>query len=78
MTNEKIICPKCNGEGLVMDDRALGKRMRQVRLDAGMSLRETAKNFGFSASYVSDLELGRRHWNTVWMHRYDRLFGKLT
>ncbi len=33
-----------------------------MRERAGMSVRRLAKEMGFSAPFVSDLELGRRNW----------------
>ena len=38
----------------------LGKAMRQLRHDANLSLRLTAKTIGVSAPYLSDCELGFR------------------
>lgn len=38
--------------------------MRALREDAGHSLRSLAEEMGFSAPYISDLELGRRLWST--------------
>lgn len=39
------------------------KRCRKFREDHGVSLRECARRMGVSASFLSDLELGRRNWN---------------
>ena len=39
-----------------------GKRIRALREKKGMSLRRLAAGMGFSAPFVSDLELGRRNW----------------
>jgi transcriptional regulator with XRE-family HTH domain len=36
--------------------------MRRLREKAGVSLRAVARRLGYSAAYVSDLELGRREW----------------
>jgi transcriptional regulator with XRE-family HTH domain len=38
----------------------LGKRIRELRAERGMSLRQLARRLGVSAAYVSDVELGRR------------------
>lgn len=47
-----------------MDDpRKLGEYFRTKREAAGLSLRKVASQAGVSASYLSDLELGRRSWN---------------
>jgi transcriptional regulator with XRE-family HTH domain/quercetin dioxygenase-like cupin family protein len=37
----------------------LGRRLRQARLDAGMTVRELARQLGVSASFVSQLENGK-------------------
>ncbi len=39
----------------------IGERIRQLREDKDMSLRELAKTIGVSAAYLSDVELGRRY-----------------
>ncbi len=39
----------------------LGKRIRELREERDLSLREFAKTLGLSAAFVSDVELGRRH-----------------
>lgn len=51
-------CPRCAGKGTVVAiDPA---SMRRVRLAAGRGLRELAGLLGVSASYLCDIELGRR------------------
>lgn len=55
-------CKHCDGTGVEQDAVAIGKAMREAREKAGQSGRETAKRMGISAAYLSDLELGRRHW----------------
>ena len=45
-----------------IDHLEAGKRIRAMREQAGMSVRRLAKEMGFSAPFVSDLELGRRNW----------------
>ncbi len=39
----------------------LGAKIRQLREDRDISLRELAKTIGVSAPFLSDVELGRRH-----------------
>ncbi len=39
----------------------IGERIRQLREDKDMSLRELAKAIGVSAAFLSDVELGRRY-----------------
>jgi len=44
--------------------------MRERRERTGLSLRDVAKRTGWSAAYVSDLELGRRRWGQKQAKRY--------
>ncbi|SRR6266404_974295 len=39
----------------------LGERIRQLREEKDLSLREFAEKLGLSAAFVSDIELGRRY-----------------
>ena len=64
-------CPRCDGTGRVPDDRILGAKMRARREATGLSLRDLAKRCGWSAAYVSDLELGRRGWGKKQRTRYE-------
>lgn len=40
---------------------SLGKYIRELRDERGLSLRELAKKLGCSAPFLSDVELGRRY-----------------
>ena len=46
----------------VIDHEATGQVWRERRKELKISLREAARRMGLSASFVSDLELGRRNW----------------
>lgn len=46
-----------------IDHVATGERMRKCRCEAKISLREMARRLGYSAPFLSDLELGRRNWS---------------
>ncbi len=70
-----ITCPRCDGTGHIEDERVIGKRMRQLRLSAGVTLREMAQRLKYSPSYLSDLELGRRRWLPRLLHRYHNILG---
>lgn len=59
-----------------MDPRAQGLEMRQMREKKRVSLRDMAKRLDISAPYLSDLELGRRGWNTDLMERYKNALKK--
>jgi hypothetical protein len=56
-------CPHCNGSGKVADNALIGAEMRMRRKAAKKSLRAVAETCGWSAAYLSDLELGRRAWS---------------
>ena len=43
-----------------MDAKTLGERIRELRLDQNLSLRQLAARVGKSAPFISDVELGRR------------------
>ena len=62
-------CRRCGGSGTEPDDRAIGAEMREKRRAAGLSLRDAAKRMGLSASYLSDLERGNRHWRADLVQR---------
>lgn len=46
----------------VINHKATGKDFRACRVKANVSLRGFASAIGYSAAYVSDLELGKRAW----------------
>ena len=43
-----------------MDAKTLGERIRELRLEQDLSLRQLATRVGKSAPFISDVELGRR------------------
>lgn len=61
-------CPRCGGSGKVQNDSQIGAQMRILR--GSMSLRELGAKLGFSAAYLSDLELGRRRWSAKLQESY--------
>lgn len=63
-------CPHCDGTGRVLDEKAVGALMREVRETRGLSLREVARRLKWSAPYVSDLEHGKRLWTTRKQNKY--------
>ena len=52
-----------SGRKLTFDNamKTLGERIRELREDNDLSIRELAKRIKVSAPFVSDIELGRRH-----------------
>lgn len=77
MTNQNKLRPKDLGLVTklvrVTDDQTTGQLMRRARLQTGMSLRGLAKKLGYSAPYVSDLELGRQNWNEERIEKFKRI-----
>jgi transcriptional regulator with XRE-family HTH domain len=53
-----------------IDQRLTSALARSLRLESGLSIREVALRMGFSAAYVSDLELGRRNWSASLVEVY--------
>ncbi len=45
--------------------------MRRRRIAKGMTLRDLARRLGLTASYLCDLELGRRRWTATNLARYE-------
>lgn len=68
-------CDKCHGTGKIPDDQKLGKQLRALRERQKISVREMARRLGVSAPFVSDMELGRRHWKE-WAKRFKEALGK--
>ena len=69
-------CPKCAGTGSVIDPRMQGQQMRELRVKKGIAVREVARRMNLSAPYISDIELGRRAFNTDLIQRYKQALNK--
>lgn len=65
------MCPRCRGVGHLVAIN--GKWLRGVRERANLSLREVARQLGYSPAYVSDIELGRRNANETVLAFYESL-----
>ena len=63
-------CPHCAGTGKILDQAAIGSEMRALRNSARLTGREVSRRLKLSASYLSDLELGRRNWSGDLIERY--------
>lgn len=64
-------CPRCNGRGKV--PRVHGADLRAAREKAGLAIRELARQSRFSASFLSDVELGRRNPSPAVVAVYEAL-----
>jgi predicted transcriptional regulator len=60
---EVVSCPRCGGRGVVDNPKAQGAKMRKVRDEAGVTLREVAAFMKLSVGYLSDMEHGRKAWS---------------
>jgi hypothetical protein len=65
----KLPCPTCGHGRKVI----AGAWLRALREAAGISLRQMAKDLGYSPAFLSDVELGRRHCPQHVLDAYERL-----
>ena len=56
--------------------KTLGDRIRELRGEKDVSLRELAKKLGLSAAFLSDVELGRRYPSGKVLTRIARELGE--
>lgn len=55
--------------------KTLGERIRELREDQDLSVRELAKRLKLSAAFLSDVELGRRHPSEDVLGQLARILG---
>ena len=67
-------CEACHGTG--QQKRISGRRMRLLREDAKVGLREMARSIFVSAAFLSDVELGRRNASQELLTRYMDVLSK--
>lgn len=67
ISGEKLGCEFCRGEA---DHKAIGHRMVQEREKMGMAQSELGREMNLSATYICDLEHGRRNWTPQMIDRY--------
>lgn len=59
-----------------MDMRSLvGSNVRRVRLERGLTQEELSERSGFSQSYISELELGRRNPTVISLFELAQALG---
>lgn len=56
-------CPLCQGRGTTIDHGLIGSILRQEREEKQIGLNEMARRLNLNASYLSDMERGKRHWS---------------
>ena len=69
-------CPRCYGAGYL--HRISGAWLRRVRTARGVTLRAVARRVGVSATFLSDVERGRRWINPDMCSRYLRAIREMT
>lgn len=52
------------------------KRLKQARVDAGLTQAEVADKLKCSQSWVSKIELGELRVEAIWLNRLAKLYGK--
>jgi len=65
-----IDCQKCYGGKVKLVE---GESLRYLREARGISIRAFAKRLGFSAPYLSDIELGKRACTPKILKAYSKL-----
>lgn len=65
-------CPTCSGKGWVYSTAEEGALRRAQRERDGQTIAEVAKTLAVSMQYLSDLERGRRAWNSDIRDRFMR------
>jgi predicted transcriptional regulator len=65
------VCPKCGGSGQIEVPNRTA--LKEVREKYGMSVRGLARGVGYSAAFISDVELGRRNCPYLLMQAYEAM-----
>lgn len=66
-------CPTCGAPRSIVN----GDWLREQRERARLTLREVARRLGFSAPYISDIELGRRNCTPAILEFYEQLSAEI-
>jgi len=67
-------CRCCKGTGKTYDHREIGRTVKDARKAAGLKLWEVHRGSGYTVSYISDLEQGRRNWSR---ELYEKIMGAI-
>lgn len=63
-------CHCCGGTGKENDAVLIGHKLKKRRQAAGIQQKYVALRMGVSASFLSDLEHGRRYWTQTMIDKY--------
>lgn len=61
-------CKRCNGTG----EEARPSHLQAMRIDSGLSQKQMAKKMAISASFMCDLENGKRTWTAKLLTRFNK------
>lgn len=56
-------CARCWGTGKEINHLRLGRSVRRLREERGISLKAFADRMGITPSFLCYLEQGKRHWS---------------
>lgn len=65
-------CPKCLGTGTEPDHVFTGRRMGQIRKNAGLTVTQMAQKLKCHRSFISYLEAGKRSWSLALIEKYQQ------
>lgn len=77
MKPDNIKCSKCLGSGLISNPATIGKRLKKLRLAAGLSLTVVKTALRVSHGYVSLMESGKATITTARVRQYRDAVAKL-
>jgi len=78
MKPDNIKCSKCLGSGLVPNPATIGKRLKRLRKEAGLSLTAIKTALKVSHGYVSLMESGKATITTTRVRQYRDAVAKLS
>jgi transcriptional regulator with XRE-family HTH domain len=78
MKTDNITCKKCLGSGLVPNPKTIGRRLKKLRKDAGLSLTAVKTALRVSHGYVSLMESGKATITTARVRQYRDAVSKLS
>ena len=77
MKPDNIKCSKCLGSGLISNPATIGKRLKRLRKEAGLSLTAIKEALKVSHGYVSLMESGKATITTARVRQYRDAVAKL-
>jgi len=78
MKPDNIKCSKCLGSGLISNPATIGRRLKKLRMTAGLSLTAVKTALKVSHGYVSLMESGKASITTARVRQYWDAVAKLS